>query len=324
MTGSRAVAAAVAAVGVLVLALIVSPEFRPARDAPTVLGVVVLAALVATWPAGRRALGPATGVVALTTLVGVGHWLTRPTIGGGIWSLELTAVLMVLLALLCRWAPPVWAGTVGPVAVAAESMLILQTTGEPVMTGWEAVGACVFWSLAGFVGVGTGLYLRALDTRRRAVVWAQRVRLAADLHDGVAHDVSAMVLQAQAARVLLGDRAAEVGPVLDRIEVDGTRALASMQRSIRVLRENDDGPPLIRGDDGALPRALAEALTNAGKHSDGSGVTVLITNRRGSGSAGPGLRYGLTSVAEQVEALGGTFRAGPDGDDWTVRIELPS
>jgi len=332
MTRSRAVAAAAGAAVVLTLAVAVSPEFRPARDAPTVLGVLVLAAVIGTWPAGKRLLGPATGVVAAATLSGVGYWLARPTIGGGIWSLEQTAVLMVLLALLCRWAAPAWLLTVAPAAVAAESLLVLQTTGAPVLTGWDAVGACVFWSLAGLVGAGAGLYLRALDARRAAAVTsarrAQRVRLAADLHDGVAHDVSAMVLQAQAARVLLGDRASDVHAVLDRIEADGTRALASMQRSIRVLREDAEGPPARGGEDvgAVLPRVLAEALTNAHKHGAGGGVTLTITNPRpaAAGPRGPGLRYGLASVAEQVEALGGTLRAGPDGDDWTVRIELPS
>ncbi|MFG1925633.1 sensor histidine kinase [Cryptosporangium sp. NPDC048952] len=330
MTRSRVLLAAVGAAAVLALALVVSPEFRPVRDTPTVLGVLVLATLIATWPAGKRTLGPVVGAVAVGTLVGVGYWLQNPTIGGGIWSLEQTAVLMVLLALLCRWASPRWVLTVGPAAVVAESLLILQTTGAPVMTGWEAAGACVFWSLAGLVGAGSGLYLRLLDVRRAAAVAnarrLQRTRLAADLHDGVAHDVSAMVLQAQAAQVLLGQRAEDVQEVLNRIEADGARALASMQRSIRVLREGEAERPVAQPEYPVVQRVIAEALRNAGKHGDGNGVTLTITNGLPPAAMprGPGLRYGLSSLADEVTAAGGTFSAGPDGDRWTVRMELPS
>ncbi|EXG80814.1 sensor histidine kinase [Cryptosporangium arvum] len=330
MTRSRAIGSAVVALAALALALVVSPEFRPARDTPTVVGVVVLAVLVGAWPNTRWWIGPAAASVVVATAAGVASWLPNPTIGGGIWSLELTAVLMVLLALLCRWSPPAWVVAVAPAGVFVESTLILQTTGAPVMTGWEAVGACVFWSLAGLVGTGSGLYLRQLDGRRAAAVTnarrVQRVRLAADLHDGVAHDVSAMVLQAQAAKVLLGERAGDVASVLDRIEADGTRALASMQRSIHVLREGEADRPIPQPELPVVQRVIAEALRNAEKHGDGGGVTLVITNPLPSTRRprGPGLRYGLAGLADEVEAAGGTFSAGPDGDRWTVRLELPS
>ncbi|GAA3387415.1 sensor histidine kinase [Cryptosporangium minutisporangium] len=348
---------------VLALAVAREPNPRPAYAIPTVLGVLVLAGLIGTWPIGRRWIAGATGLVTAATLVGAGAWFARPTAGGGIWSLLLTAVLMVLLALLCRWVPPIQAATIGPAAVLAESTLVLLTTGAPVLRGWEAVGACVFWSLAGLVGAGAGVYLRLLDGRRAAAVRdarrAQRVRLAADLHDHVAHDVSAMVLQAQAARVLLGDRAGEVGAVLDRIETDGARALESMQRSIQVLREQEQErevepePMSLRElrtrhpdarfeiGDGledvgpVLRRVVAEALTNVAKHAPGSAVVrlgraqgdiVLTVTNPLPGTAGPdapGLRYGLQGLADQVHAAGGTFTAGPVGDHWEVRAELP-
>ena len=40
--------------------------------------------------------------------------------------------------------------------------------------------------------------------------------------------------------------------------------------------------------------------------------------------AGTGGGYGLTGLRERAELLGGTLRAGPDGDAWTVRLTLPA
>ncbi|SHN42454.1 sensor histidine kinase [Cryptosporangium aurantiacum] len=344
---------------VLGTAIVAVPLPSPALVVPSVVGVLTLAAVVATWPRSKRWLAPATFGVALVSLGGSALWLRSPGLGGGTWTLLLTAVLMVLLALLCRWAPPVWAWAVGVPAVVAEALLILPTTGSPPLRGWEAVGACAFWSLAGLVGAASGTYLRLLDARRGAAVRAarraQQVRLAADLHDHVAHDVSAMVLQAQAARVLLGDRAGDVAAVLERIEADGARALTSMQQSIRVLREDDPKDrdvadltalveqhptavlhvdPELAQVPAALYRVVAESLTNVRKHAgpdagavvrlerDQDRLVVTVTNPAGTSSQGPGLGFGLSSLDEQVRTLGGTFSAGPVGHHWEVRAVM--
>lgn len=288
----------------------------PVFAVPALIGAVALAVLAARR---HRAgwvvlLVSATSVVTVAALAATAYWSANPDFAGKSFSeLVLTAELMVLVGLVCRWAPRWWAATVAPVAVLAEAALIVPITNDAPRWGWEAVAEIAFWSLAGLAGAGSGWYLRALDTRRgdavRTARRAQRVQLAADLHDYVAHDVSAMVVQAQAARVLLGNRAAEVAAVLGRIERDGTRAIESMQRSIRVLREPDNDaavleplpgiaeiPGLVRRFDDArvrlhLPpgleadvpgeagnvvyRVVLEALTNVRKHA-GVGAEVSV------------------------------------------------
>ena len=294
----------------------------PVFAVPALLGAAALAVLALRR---RRAgwVAPLTLVLAVATLGATGYWVADPDPEGrSVSELLLTAELMVLVALVCRWSPRFWAATVAPVAVVGGGTLIIPITNDPPTWGWGAVAEIAFWSLAGLVGAASGLYLRGLDRRRadavRTARRAQRVQLAADLHDYVAHDVSAMVVQAQAARVLLGERAAgeapELAAVLDRIEADGTRALSSMQRSIRVLREPDtdtavleplpgiaDIPALVRryadagdsqvrltmapgletelrGEAGnALYRVVLEALTNVRKHAGvGAEVTVEL------------------------------------------------
>ncbi|MFC7648972.1 sensor histidine kinase [Streptosporangium lutulentum] len=79
--------------------------------------------------------------------------------------------------------------------------------------------------------------------RRRAVTEAkraQRLILARDLHDFVAHDVSGILVQAQAAQLAPGPLPAQVTDALRRIEAAGLRALAAMDRTVQMLHEADE------------------------------------------------------------------------------------
>jgi signal transduction histidine kinase len=66
----------------------------------------------------------------------------------------------------------------------------------------------------------------------------ERERIAGELHDVVAHSVSAMVVQAGAARRRTGDASLEV------VEGTGREALTELRRLGGVLRREDDDPPL--------------------------------------------------------------------------------
>jgi signal transduction histidine kinase len=95
----------------------------------------------------------------------------------------------------------------------------------------------------------------------------------------------------------------------------------------------------VDGDTGALPatvgsaiyRILQESLTNAAKHAPGSAVEVRLAVQPSavnlqvdsSGRPGHGSGMGLLSMRERAEAVGGHCTAGPAGDGWTVRAELP-
>ncbi|MFI7128835.1 sensor histidine kinase [Nonomuraea sp. NPDC050153] len=89
----------------------------------------------------------------------------------------------------------------------------------------------------------------------------------------------------------------------------------------------------------AAIRVVQEGLTNATKHAPGSVVRVslhrtgdvlevTVANGRAHGPrqrpadpAGPG--YGLVGLDERVRLAGGTLRAGPDGDGFTLTACLP-
>jgi signal transduction histidine kinase len=82
-------------------------------------------------------------------------------------------------------------------------------------------------------------------------------------------------------------------------------------------------------------RIVQESLTNAAKHAPGCAVslrlgrgsgalTIEVANPLGPDGAGAGTGTGLLGLSERADAVGGTVRAGVDGDRWTVRAELPT
>lgn len=149
------------------------------------------------------------------------------------------------------------------------------------------------------------------DRARRAVV-DERVRIARELHDVVAHHVSVMGVQAAGARRILQsdpDRAAEA---LTAVEASSRKAVTELQRLVGFLRSADDAsqeltpqPTLAEVDDlveqvreAGLPvrlqvvgqprevplavglsayRIVQESLTNVMKHAGMVDTTVVIS-----------------------------------------------
>jgi signal transduction histidine kinase len=153
------------------------------------------------------------------------------------------------------------------------------------------------------------------DAALREVVADERVRLARELHDIVAHSVSVMVIQIGAARTALATAPGQATAPLLAAEDVGRQALADLRRLLGVLRAeetNDDGdtapqPPQpglsqldalvlqpraagllvdvqVEGDPEPLPagldltayRIVQEALTNTLKHSGAGRATVRL------------------------------------------------
>lgn len=154
------------------------------------------------------------------------------------------------------------------------------------------------------------------DLQARAAVAVERGRIARELHDVVAHNVSMMVVQAgAAARVLEGDQT-HVREALAAIAETGRATVDEMRTLLGVLRTNEDGPALspqpglrdlaqlvdsirqagvpvalhVEGQAEALPQALdlsayrivQEALTNTLKHAGTASAEVTVRYRSGA------------------------------------------
>ena len=153
------------------------------------------------------------------------------------------------------------------------------------------------------------------EEKAKLAVAEERARVARELHDVVAHNLSIMVVQAGAERRALGGERPQTAEVLETIEQTGRAAMAEMRRLLGMLRRSDAelalapqpslahiddlvaqvrdaGMPVelaIEGDVRALPRGIdlsayrivQEALTNALKHAGPASARVTI--RYGAG-----------------------------------------
>ncbi|MFC9296147.1 sensor histidine kinase [Streptomyces sp. NPDC057011] len=151
--------------------------------------------------------------------------------GGG----EAVALLVLLTQVLLR-APARTATVLGP-------LLGLGCMAVPVRDTDPGRFTLLFSVLTVVVGAFS-LLLRLQAAQRlrelRAVRTAERLELARELHDLVAHHVTGIVVEARAARFTKVS-AERAGEIFGRIETAGDEALGSMRRLVTILRETD-GP----------------------------------------------------------------------------------
>jgi signal transduction histidine kinase len=230
---------------------------RTDRGWPFGLGVGVIICACALLRGRNRARAAAGGLVlvALTGLaVALGATSVGPLFGGGL------AGLLVLGAAAVRLLQP---KTAAIIAVAGTLVIGVSETAGPE----GLFDHRVLWAMAGVTAwsaaLVVGLYLRYLDfLHRQALETArreERLDLARELHDVVAHHVTGMVVQAQAARFAGQDHPGTLLSALDSIETAGTGTLAAMRQLVGLLRDPDDSGPGPQAEPiGQLVRRFAE------------------------------------------------------------------
>jgi len=239
----------------------------PARSvlAPLAACLAVLA-MWATWPRSRAAAPYAAMAVGVFSLAVTAWHLTlaqavgaEPERNESLWMLLEPVVTVVFVYLPVRWSAPRLAVVGGMLPALGVAMSVQRYI--PADEWWTRVAGSMLWLLPSLAAGIIAWYLRNVETARdRAVAearHAQRLDLAGDLHDFVAHDVSEMVAQAQAVRMVLANGDPRLDEALSRIENAGLRALESMDRTVHMLRD------AAAGEGRAARAATRGAMLNA-------------------------------------------------------------
>ncbi|MFI9449076.1 sensor histidine kinase [Amycolatopsis sp. NPDC052450] len=322
-------------IGMLGVALILEFSFTYASGAHglPILVCSIVAAIIAV-AAPRR---PADAIVALaavmllstlvTPFLRLGYDYPLP---GGVPGTQIVAGMGVVVTLVraagLAKAVPRLAVLTGVVAVS--SILNTKRPSSRLLTDPDDIaGYGVAALLLLGIAVAVGLALRSRDSERTQVIQSaisdaqtsERMALARELHDVVAHHVTGIVVQAQAAK-MMGEKNPQVAvEAMGRIEDAGVEALAAMRRLVRSMR--GDAPAgssefseqattdlaadlrtlIERSNHGVktsmkleLPsnvphevgrsalRLVQESLTNVGKHASGATEALVIAEVTGN------------------------------------------
>jgi signal transduction histidine kinase len=293
------------------------------------LGVpVMLGAVVTGADDDRLAAGIGFGLMATVPLVARRRWpfaVLAIIVAGAVLSpVEIAWQLPIMLALYTVGAHRSWEATLTAVGAVLGIALAYSVAGGPNFP----IGAVIGTAILCGVSAGLGLYVggkrasidllreraERLDRERElladAAVGAERVRIAQELHDVVAHNVSLIVVQAQALGATAGDE--HVRRATDDLADLGRQTMAEMHRTLKLLRAPGadavqlepqpgladlgalldrsrsagvsvelavEGAPrtLPQGVDLSAFRIVQEALTNVVKHAGRARARVQLT-----------------------------------------------
>jgi signal transduction histidine kinase len=216
-------------------------------------------------------------------------------------------VLLLLVYALPRWGSGRQIVLGGAILLAA---FALSAVTDHAPAGQQVVGF-VFLLLPAAIGASVRFRATSRQRQLERVRSREREQLARELHDTVAHHVSAMVIRAQAGRVVAGTDPAAAVEALAGVEEEGARTLEEMRVMVAALRDRAAGPELapragvadlerlvsapggrprvdleLVGELDALPpavdaavyRIVQESVTNAMRHAvDATGIAVRVT-----------------------------------------------
>ena len=210
---------------------------------------------------------------------------------------------------------------------------------------------------------------RAEQDRRQAS--EERLKIAREVHDVLAHHVSLINVQSGVALHLIDSQPEQVKEALTAIKQSSKEVLVELRNILGVLRDVDGAAPrhpvasldqldrlvermdtaglpvtvkvegekrpVPKGVDAAALRVVQESLTNTYRHAGPTTATVTLGYRpdeltvqvdddgRGFSESSVGAGSGLTGMRQRVEALSGTFAAGPKpGGGFRVTATFPT
>jgi signal transduction histidine kinase len=316
-------------------------------------GAVVVTAVIAV-ALGWRRRAPVPALIVCVLAAGIG----TAALPAEVLTVIGVADLVILYSLAAL--RPARYATIAVALLITLWILMLVAVGEPDL-GWAIGFVVVVYTVVATLGANRGRWQRAraaanarllaAEAEQRRAAEAERERLARELHDVTAHHLTAIVVNAGAARRLGAGRPELVWQALEFAAETGRRTLTALNRLVTVI-EPGVGEPLaprlarlastarsagqqvrvtVSGPADDLPPAVVdavfavvqEAATNALRYAAGADVTANVAVSADSvrvevhnppGSSDPhslGSGRGLAGLAARTKGLGGTFEAGP-------------
>jgi signal transduction histidine kinase len=311
----------------IVAAVVFLPGFLdPAGLLAAAAGALALGASLWPWPTRRVGLGAAGLAVAAISVLVDALYVGRAGLTL-IWMPFEALGLLIFVGRIVRRAPagrPLLLAAAPAVALLALPFRFAVHSSPQKWSGAVFAACLALFPLA--CAIAIGLYLRSLDAERERAVREsrreQRVRVARDLHDFVAHELTGIVLEADAAQMSgAGER--ETKDLLARVREASVRALEATERTVREFDDDRAAAGAARPPDlGDLPDLVArfEALGSVRAELDLPAdlpgrtaaapsalafavVLEALTNvRRHAGAAGT-VRIAVAAAGERVEVV---------------------
>jgi signal transduction histidine kinase len=333
------------AIGALLVGLI-TLEAVWRRRTPRAFVTVVLVlstALVAVWSAN--------GVAAQVTVTPLYVLVFVPYVGARHCSLR-PAVATLVTVLAWGLGLDAWAGPTPAASYLSTSVVVAAAW---AVGRWLRARKLLNTELAH----NTERIAAEGDSRIRLSVADERTRMARELHALIAGSVSAMVIQAEAAELLLEADAAAADAAMAAVEQVGRNALADMRSLLGVLRHAEEPPSLapqpgvgqiyalveaersngrrielsVEGNPGPLPASVDLAIYRILEESlrggpDGNRVQLRFTERaveleiRAAGGSGS-TQWPTLAMNERAAICGGTVQCRALQEECQLSVSLP-
>jgi signal transduction histidine kinase len=154
--------------------------------------------------------------------------------------------------------------------------------------------------------------LRERETRAREAVLAERARIARELHDVVAHEMTVMTIQAEAAQRVLDTSPEDAMQALRAIEGAGREGLTEMRRLIHFLRTEAEHA-------GRTPQPALARLPELASQMTDAGLAVTLRVEGDPVTLPPGLELNAYRIIQ--ESLTNTLKHGGPDASATVTVE---
>ena len=272
--------------------------------------LVTVCALAPVLPLAVRRRAPLP--VALVVCAGVVGQVVASD-GAPATFASFVAVMICVYTLLRHADVRSAAAGLAVVAAAVASTAVVEARTVPFQP-FDVVYPLFYFGVAGGLGAFVrqrALRLTAVEDRAAALegelereaelaAAEERARIARELHDVVAHGLSLMVVQAEAAEEMLSRSPEAAAQPLHRVQDTGRQALAEMRRLLGVLRTADAGPP------STVPQPSLRRLPELVREAADVGLTVEVAVTGDPVDLAPGRELAAFRIVQ--EALTNTRR----------------